>query len=1171
VPTPNSPHPTIVRLASLIDAADRNPSPQSANAVLGAAWDVMDSSDVTEQARAEAAMISARLQLPNLLPPTDAPTAQELVAIVERALACSLAPDGPSYGWLVRSLGPLVMQGLQGDQAHRRRCAVLLDQALDRAPAGTCHRGLLRHIAALTLTSVPSARSAEDEQLALRLWRQGLRELAADSPLRPELLDGIVRTHQARHASSGDPAELVQAREAQREALAATPTYSKRLSPRYSLLGSLTEQCGAGSRESKREALALYHQAIRASRNQQETYVAAASAFALEREAALSSCAPEVTIAAIEHGRIALELSGADQNVVESTALHLAQVFKLRSDQTGQIAFLDQAIALGARSVDPEHLGYLRDRYFLSGDPADIDRTIDATATFLQSLPAGHQHATAARCVAATARLDRFRVTGSDTDLFEALQTMSMAESELKDSDDQLVISNNKAATLSLLFQRTGRVGFSDASILILREVLSWLPESHAQWSGVAASLGGGLAMRARQYTHSRSDLEEARSTLERAIERENNVVYRHRFRQMLINVLMDSVDHGADEVLLETALEFSRSMVDELPENSPDHTIALTTLASVLMITGTRNEGRRAEADGIIESQLANMVHLPAESRLTIQIARARGFALAADWPRAAATWSMVLDLLERQFAAQRTGAGREYWLRASPEAAVEACYAHSKLGDLSRALALFTEGRDRAESARRRRRDRLSADILDRQPELAAEFDLCASKLAILEENTSFSDLVRVPASRLRVIVSELARGHRHFEELSTQLEQLTATSAGDPSVGGVDEDTAEATVLLLAAEQGGLALIVGRDDSPPTPIWLDRLTQRMVHEMLVGRRGEPNQLAWLDVLSSGSEALRNVVVESTCTNLATLGVSDLIAELRDQGICRARLVASGLISNLPLHAVSHVPTGQRWCETTLFCNARSLRTRNGGSSRLAPNSRVVVINQPWPVAAARRLPAAAAEAAAVSARLANVTEIPGAEATPVHVLEALRTADVAHFCCHGSSSVSLPEQSGLLLANDAVLTIGQLARLGRRKRSLAFLSACESGVVGLALPEELIGLPAAFHAAGFKWVISALWPIGDLAATVFSLAFYQRLGKPDSTIPESFHGARSWLRTATVERAEDLVRETVECAPDKIDSYRVVIRALELNDPRDQIFSPVLRWAALTLSEA
>ncbi|MEN8152168.1 MAG: CHAT domain-containing protein, partial [Planctomycetota bacterium] len=83
--------------------------------------------------------------------------------------------------------------------------------------------------------------------------------------------------------------------------------------------------------------------------------------------------------------------------------------------------------------------------------------------------------------------------------------------------------------------------------------------------------------------------------------------------------------------------------------------------------------------------------------------------------------------------------------------------------------------------------------------------------------------------------------------------------------------------------------------------------------------------------------------------------------------------------------------------------------------------------------------------------------------------------------HFACHGFYDRRRPAWSALALSpgdvEDGFLTVVEIFGL-RVPSDLVVLSACETGLVGAELPDEVVGLAAGFVQAGAAGVVSTLW---------------------------------------------------------------------------------------------
>lgn len=134
---------------------------------------------------------------------------------------------------------------------------------------------------------------------------------------------------------------------------------------------------------------------------------------------------------------------------------------------------------------------------------------------------------------------------------------------------------------------------------------------------------------------------------------------------------------------------------------------------------------------------------------------------------------------------------------------------------------------------------------------------------------------------------------------------------------------------------------------------------------------------------------------------------------------------------------------------------------------------------------------------------------------EATRQRIVDALQSLrrDVVHYAGHAFFDPADPARSGLVCYGDAILTASDIHHLHSFPH-LVFLNACESGRIRRgpsgsqlvdASPElrieRGIGLAQAFLRGGVRQFVGTYWPVGDMAAEVFSKEFYKRILRGES----------------------------------------------------------------------
>ena len=101
---------------------------------------------------------------------------------------------------------------------------------------------------------------------------------------------------------------------------------------------------------------------------------------------------------------------------------------------------------------------------------------------------------------------------------------------------------------------------------------------------------------------------------------------------------------------------------------------------------------------------------------------------------------------------------------------------------------------------------------------------------------------------------------------------------------------------------------------------------------------------------------------------------------------------------------------------------------------------------------------------------------------------------------------------------MANNEILSLRDLLDLKLQSLRLAILSACETGIPGTSLPDEVVSLPTGLLQAGAAGVVSSLWSVADLSTMVLLSRFYDLWRTKKLEPPNAFREAQIWLRDST-----------------------------------------------------
>jgi len=173
------------------------------------------------------------------------------------------------------------------------------------------------------------------------------------------------------------------------------------------------------------------------------------------------------------------------------------------------------------------------------------------------------------------------------------------------------------------------------------------------------------------------------------------------------------------------------------------------------------------------------------------------------------------------------------------------------------------------------------------------------------------------------------------------------------------------------------------------------------------------------------------------------------------------------------------------------------------------------------------------------------------------------------VLHFSTHGVTGWNNPLQSSLLLA-DGALTLGELLDQKLPGARLAVLSACETGVPGTKLPDEVVGLPAGLMQAGAAGVVGSLWSVADVSTAMLMARFYELWRKDGLEPVEALRQAQIWLRDSTDGEKRGYFQSALpEFAGLRLpaESAEAFFQAVVFNDPAARSFDHPFYWAAFT----
>ncbi|PSN80007.1 hypothetical protein C8B47_08680, partial [filamentous cyanobacterium CCP4] len=559
--------------------------------------------------------------------------------------------------------------------------------------------------------------------------------------------------------------------------------------------------------------------------------------------------------------------------------------------------------------------------------------------------------------------------------------------------------------------------------------------------------------------------------------------------------------------------------------------------------------------------------------------------------WADAIEPYETALEATEILYQSSLSRSSQESELTETGNLFRRAAYTQARVGALADAVVTAEVGRARglSDSLERDRADltalETSAPNVYQQYQQAA---IALRQLEVEERSVSFLNQdnrpqlsqsgIRQRAETIRQDLQGAIDAIRKLPGYETFLDQPNF----DDIATAVQPD--HPLVYLLPTPNGSLALVVyqppSSDDRPGSvtidPLWLNTLTEASIQEMLVGPSQELG--GWFGAYSSQHIDRQTWLetIDQVTHHLWDGLMGPVVNHLQYLNVAQAVLIPTGFLGFLPLHAAwtedPSTPTGRRYAldaiTFTYAPNARSLQSAREIAER-TPAKSLLAVNEPRPTSA-NPLPNSEREVEAALHHLPHNQLLKHEQANRAAVLAALPNHDVLHFSCHGYASFSNPLNSGLLMANNEILSLRDIFNLQIQGVRLAILSACETGLFGSKLPDEVVSLPTGLLQAGVAGVAASLWSVADLSTMMLLVRFYDYWHNGGLTPPQALRNAQQWMRdTPNGEKKIYFQGFMPELTSTRMaeDTAEHLFRAVVFSDPDVNTFAHPFHWAAFT----
>lgn len=505
--------------------------------------------------------------------------------------------------------------------------------------------------------------------------------------------------------------------------------------------------------------------------------------------------------------------------------------------------------------------------------------------------------------------------------------------------------------------------------------------------------------------------------------------------------------------------------------------------------------------------------------------------------WALAASAYEKSLESAEMLYQDSLFQSSQQAELLETGDLYRNAAYAYAKSGNVGAAVVIMERGRAR-ELSTTLERDRMDLSILrTTSSEIFQTYQKALEELRAVE---LYERHITSPIAVTKLLMPEedLRKKTRIIRQnFDAAVKAVRAVPGFQDFLGSVNIAHISSSVrsdnplvYLFSTHHGGLALIVQEDplfqsehNLRITPVWLDGLTKQALLDMLSGENEKME--GWIGAYGNRStdRCLWLDTIDEVTRKLWDTGFGHVVKVLKNLGHHSTVLIPSHFFGLLPLHAAweedPNRSSGRCYAIDLLNIsyapNARAIKAER--ASKHSESKSLLLVNEPYQEVP-NPLPNSELEIKAAANCFTNHLILQKKQASRSEVLKILPHYDVLHFACHGYANFTHPLDSGLQMANDENLSLRDLLKLQLDNVRLAILSACESGLPGTVLPDEVASLPTGLLQAGVAGVISSFWSVSDISTMILLSRFYTLWLNHSVEPVEALIIAQQWLRDAT-----------------------------------------------------
>jgi CHAT domain-containing protein/exonuclease VII small subunit len=868
----------------------------------------------------------------------------------------------------------------------------------------------------------------------------------------------------------------------------------------------------------------------------------------------------------------AINLADDNSATLPGILNNLATSLKTRySNQSGKQQDLEESLVIQQKAIKLTHkknhklpiylngLGsILTERYFYTGQLQDLEDSIAAHQQAIKLTSKNSPGLSIRLHNLGTTLRERYELNGNLQDLEESIivfqQTIKLTP---ENSPELHIIFNSLGTGFRDRYIRRGNSQDLQNCIISYQKAVTLTPEKSPELPRNLTNLGIGLSNRYYKNDHLQ-DLEEGIRCFQQAVKltSEDSPEFPARLNSLGVGLRDSYLRSGKLKDLEESVVAFQQS-VKLTPENSPNLPIRLKNIGASL--------GDFYDFNGNLHYLVESINAYKKAIKIGLEVAVAQGLSAAHNWLNFSFThenWQEVglaygyaYQASERLLQIQLLRSDKEDWLKETQGIAAKAVYAFTKNNKISQAIFAIEQGLARllSESLTLNRTDLTTLKATE-NAYLYYDYQTAVQRWEWAQQHKP--DELKPTRKNLDKVIDTIRQlqGYENFLMSASEADIQTAT-------------TINPLIYIVTTKFGGLALVVKsfllQKGEEIIPVWLPELSEITLVEKLRGYfeayyDRQKNQIKWEETLSNITHWLWQTAMYP------------IINALPPQS--KVTLIPVGLLGLLPLHAAwthdNTCKTGKRYALDELTIrytpNARALKEANTLAQQVNAD-KLLAIDNP-----SNDLATSDPEVQSVQAMFTDSKVLSQENATQEAVLNALPDYNVVHFSCHGQTNFQQPLQSGLLMANGQEITLKELLKKHLKVR-LATLSACETGLSGTTLPDEVVSLSSGMLQAGVAGVVASLWSVSEISTMMLMTRFYGLWQQKQLDPVDALQQAQQWVRDTTKQEKMVYFRQTIKgLSPDSNEVHLPKQTAKWLYyaiKDSTQDFSHPYHWAAFT----